>query len=155
MKKHFLNNSFMLFRFFLIALIGVISFACSSTSDKHKFTRTVEKPMDLDGVAIDSTFGITPQNSVNVGGLNNGEGVINERRYLNAIAGPNGELIKYYRKGSCCPIKSSKALFGDHVLLDEYIVKWKGLDSSISIYINMYDSGELKAPVGFTVRKLY
>ena len=53
--------------------------------------------MDLDGVAIDSTFGITPQNPVNVGGLNNGEGAINERRYLNAIAGPNGELIKYYR----------------------------------------------------------
>lgn len=33
-------------------------------------------------------------------------------------------------------------------LLDIYEVSYEGLEKPVVIYINMYDAGELKAPVG-------
>ena len=79
---------------------------------------------------------------------------LSERRFLNALAGPNGEEISYFRAGSCCAIKSKNDPFGfGEVLLDNYRVTWKGAKDTISIYINMYDYGTLKAPVGFTIKK--
>lgn len=38
-------------------------------------------------------------------------------------------------------------------MLDNYRVSWEGAKNTISIYINMYDYGELKAPVGFTIKE--
>ena len=38
-------------------------------------------------------------------------------------------------------------------MLDKYRVTWEGSQETISIYINMYDSGELKAPKGFGIKK--
>jgi nicotinic acid phosphoribosyltransferase len=80
-----------------------------------------------------------------VGGVDKQEGPLNERRFLDALVGPNGEEISYYRAGSCCPIKSKNDPFGvGSVLLDDYRVTWKGAKDTISIYINMYDYGTLK-----------
>ena len=50
----------------------------------------------------DATYGFTKENPVMVGGGAK-EGPINQRRFLYALAGPNGEAIIYYRMGSCCP----------------------------------------------------
>jgi hypothetical protein len=68
------------------------------------------------------------------------------------LAEPNGERISYFRAGSCCPVKSKNGFMGT-ALLDNYRVTWTGSKDTVSIYINMYDYGELKAPVGFTIRK--
>lgn len=68
------------------------------------------------------------------------------------LAGPNGEKISFYRAGSCCGIKSDKAPMG-YAILDNYRVTWEGSTDTVSIYINMYDRGVLKAPVGFTIKK--
>lgn len=38
-------------------------------------------------------------------------------------------------------------------MLDNYRVTWEGSTDTVSVYINMYDYGELKAPVGFTIKK--
>lgn len=38
-------------------------------------------------------------------------------------------------------------------MLDNYRVTWEGSKDTVSIYINMYDYSELKAPVGFTIKK--
>ena len=103
-------------------------------------------------IATDETYGLSPENAVEVGGARDGEGPSNERRYLNALLGPNGEEITYYRAGSCCPTKSENGMFGDHVVLDNYRVTWQGAKDTVSIYINMYDSSKLKAPKGFTLR---
>jgi len=43
-------------------------------------------------------------------------------------------------------------MFGNSVMLDNYKITWKGTNDTISIYINMYDSGELKAPKGFGIK---
>ena len=103
-------------------------------------------------ISTDKTYGLSEKNPVQVGGVDTKEGPVNERRFLNALAGPNGEKVSYYRAGSCCPIKSDKAMFGDKVMLDNYRVTWEGSTDTVSIYINMYDSGQLKAPVGFTIK---
>lgn len=101
----------------------------------------------LTGVSTDPEYGLTPNKPVESGG-----GPSGERAYLDALAGPNGETIKYYRAGSCCPVKSENGFMGT-AMLDNYKVSYSGSKGEISIYINMYDKGELKAPVGFTVRK--
>ncbi len=104
----------------------------------------------LTGVATDASYGLTPENPVEVGGASNSEGPVNERKYLNMLAGPNGEKVSYYRLRSCCAVPSNNAIFGK-AMLDDYRVTWEGSSDTVSIYINMYDYGELKAPVGFTI----
>ena len=105
----------------------------------------------LTEISTDQTYG-SKTNPVQVGGAKNSEGPKNERRFLNALAGPNGEKISYYRKGSCCEVKSENGFMG-WAMLDNYRVTWEGSKDTVSIYINMYDAGVLKAPVGFTIKK--
>lgn len=98
----------------------------------------------------DKTYGYTEENPVKVGGVS--EGPANERRFLNALTGPNGEKISYERQGSCCPFKTDKGMFGMG-LLDIYTVWYEDGDTGVTvektILINMYDADELKVPVGF------
>jgi hypothetical protein len=84
-----------------------------------------------------------------VGGIS--EGPKNERRFLNALAGPNGEKISYNRLGSCCPFNTKNSPFGG--MLDKYEITYPGLEKSLIIYINMYDSKELVVPVGLKLKK--
>ncbi|MDC9723630.1 MAG: 2-dehydro-3-deoxyphosphooctonate aldolase [Urechidicola sp.] len=137
----------------LITCILFGLFSCSITknvSKNIKHTLLDDYTFLITEISSDPTYGLTPKNPVEVGSEESGPK--NERRFLNALSGPNGEAISYYRSGSCCPIKSDKAVFGDKVMLDNYRVTWKGSKDTISIYINMYDSGKLMAPKGFGIK---
>jgi hypothetical protein len=132
-------------------IITIVFLGCSqqknvskSISNNNYFTITE--------ISKDETYGKSPKNPVEVGGNSSDNGPTNERKYLNLLAGPNGEKISYYRAGSCCPVKSKKGFMG-YAMLDNYRVTWEGTTDTVSIYINMYDKGVLKAPVGFTVKK--
>jgi hypothetical protein len=96
----------------------------------------------------DKTYGYTEKNPVMVGGIS--EGPKNERRFLNALTGPNGEKIAYSRLGSCCPFKTDNSGWGG--MLDQYSITYPGLEKSLVIYINMYDSDTLKVPVGLKLK---
>lgn len=96
----------------------------------------------------DPTYGYSQENPIMVG-KGGGSGPMNERRFLNALIGPNGEPITYTRLGSCCGFKTKNGLFGDGGMLDKYSVMHKGLEKEVILYINMYDSDTLKIPVGF------
>jgi len=37
-------------------------------------------------------------------------------------------------------------------MLDVYIIEYPGAAQSIKLYINMYDAGDLKIPIGFTAK---
>lgn len=100
----------------------------------------------------DKTYGYDPSNPVKVGGAKDNEGPLNERRFLNALQGPNGEEVTFFRAGSCCHFKTPNGLFGDGGLLDKYRVTWAGSADTLNIYINLYDYGDLKIPVGMTAR---
>jgi hypothetical protein len=38
-------------------------------------------------------------------------------------------------------------------MLDVYVITWEGQDKPVKLYINMYDEGTMKIPVGFTAKK--
>lgn len=141
----------------LVCTAAVTFLACSSTKNSSSSNDIKTELLNnntflLKEISKDKTYGLSEKNPVQVGGVDADEGPINERRFLNALAGPNGEKVSYYRAGSCCPIKSDKAMFSDKVMLDNYRVTWEGSTDTVSIYINMYDYGQLKAPVGFTIK---
>jgi len=99
--------------------------------------------------STDSTYAYTQLNAVKVGGSKESSGPKNEQRFLNGLAGPNGEQIKYFRAGSCCAFETPNGMMGGG-LLDKYRVYWKGCKDTLNIYINMYDKGDLLIPVGLT-----
>lgn len=140
--------------------IGIFSLLFSCSTVKQSIQQPVitklknQQTFELTEISKDPTYGFSPKNPIQVGGVDKHEGPLNERRFLNALAGPNGEQISYYRQGSCCPIKSDKNPMGTgSVMLDNYRVTWQGSKDTVSIYINMYDYGTLKAPVGFTIKE--
>jgi len=141
-----------------ISLIGItlLFIACSTTKNTNIKTDLLDNnTFKLTEISTDATYGFSENNPIQVGGVSSNEGPINERRFLNALAGPNGEAISYFRAGSCCPIKSNNNPFGGgSVMLDKYRVTWQGAKDTLSIYINMYDSGVLKAPKGFTIKNI-
>lgn len=127
----------------------------SSGNDNPTLKKPSAKMLDentfhLEGISDDPTYAYDQKNAVKVGGV--GSGPTNERRYLNALLGPNGETVSYSRLGSCCQVPSKNGLMG-YAMLDIYEIKYNGLDKPINIYINMYDPGILKAPKGFTFKK--
>jgi hypothetical protein len=99
--------------------------------------------------STDANYG-TSKKPIKVGGDTDSEGPLNERRFLNALAGPNGEEISYNRQGSCCPFDTPKSSFGG--MLDVYVITWKGQDKPMKLYISMYDKAELKIPVGLSAK---
>ena len=103
--------------------------------------------------ATDNTYGYTQENPIMVGGVVVGEGPSNERRFLNALAGPSRQHISYQRIGSCCRFHTDNGQDERKVgLLDKYEIYYEGLANSIILYINMYDSDTLKVPVGFSLK---
>jgi len=99
----------------------------------------------------DNSYGYKSGNPVKVGGSNESSGPMNERRFLNGLTGPNGETVEYYREGSCCAFRSPNGLMGTG-LLDRYKVFYKGSKDTVTIFINMYDKGDLYVPVGFKAK---
>lgn len=144
-----------------ISLLCVLALACHSPKKVSVSgggdTRTQKIEMYnsttylLTETTADSTYGFSMTNPVKVGGAKKSEGPLNERRYLNGLLGPNGEVVDYFRAGSCCAFESKNGFMGTG-LLDRYRVFWKGSDT-FNIYINMYDEGNLYVPVGFTAVK--
>ena len=102
--------------------------------------------------STDKTYGYTEENPIMVGG--GMEGPKNQVRFLNALAGPQGEQVSYRRLGSCCPFRTKNGMLGDSGMLDRYEITYESLRTPIVLYLNMYDSDVLKAPVGFTLRQL-
>jgi hypothetical protein len=137
------------------ALFSLIISACSSvktrTGQAIKPALLNDQTFVLSTLSDNATYGYSENNPVKVGGVDKSEGPKNERRFLNVLAGPNGEEISYVRIGSCCAFKTKNGLMGQG-LLDRYKVEWEGQSQPVILYINMYDYDVLKAPVGFTIR---
>ena len=139
----------------LLLLSGIFFFVACSSSHKTSSSKTtvpVPRKIVLTEISTDPTYGYSSDNAVKVGGVDKHAGPLNERNYLNALAGPNGETISYYRAGSCCPVESENGFMGV-AMMDDYRVTWEGSIDTVSIFINMYDNAPLKAPKGFTIRK--
>jgi hypothetical protein len=77
---------------------------------------------------------------------------INQQRFLNALAGPNGEKITYTKLESCCPFPTKRSEMGAG-LLDVYQLQWEGQRNPVILYLNIYEKGVLMVPVGLSLKK--
>lgn len=101
--------------------------------------------------SVDEQYGRIVEKPIMVGG-GISDGPKNEQRFLNALAGPNGERVAYKRKGSTKPFITKHGLGGTGGMLDMYTVTYEGQKEPETLYINMYDSDTLKIPVGFRMK---
>lgn len=149
-------------KFLIILIVCLQTVSCHTTkqtvkNNRNEVSRTISarqividnKTTLVEEVSDDKTYGYAENNPIKVGGGMNGP--LNERFFMDALAGPNGETVSYYRLGSCCTFKTPNGVFGNQGFLDKYEVKYEGLDKPIILYFNMYDPGGLiKIPMGFT-----
>ena len=93
--------------------------------------------------AEDPTYGLTPANPVQVGRGAMYVGA-RERRYMDALRGPEGQAIRYKRVGSLPQTTNSSTI------LDQYEVTYDGLEKPLMLYLDAYHYWEQRAPVGLT-----
>lgn len=142
----------------LILVVVLAACAAQKSNKTHGDTRTKpvlyidDRTYLLTEHANDPSYAWKKSNPVKVGSKE-GRGPLNELRFLNALLGPNGEEVRFVRIGSCCPFKTPNAVIGNKGLLDHYRIFWEGARDTLDIYINMYDEGDLKIPVGLTAKK--
>ena len=77
---------------------------------------------------------------------------MNQQRFLNALAGPKGEIITYTKLESCCPFPTKRSEMGAG-LLDVYELKWEGQRNPVTLYLNIYEKGVLMVPFGLTLKR--
>lgn len=102
--------------------------------------------------ATDKKYAYNENYPVNVGFTTLEEGLNNQHRYLNALAGPNGEKITYKLVDTCCPFPTQRSDMGAGVL-DIFEITYEGQTKSILLYVNKYERGELLIPIGLSARK--
>lgn len=142
-----------------IALI-LLTTSCVSTKSTLKnvddnapnLTVTKANTFVITEISKDSKYGYDKDYPVNVFYKNSKEETNNQQRYLNALAGPNGEKITYTRLESCCPFPTKRSEMGAG-FLDVYEIKWEGQKKPILLYLNIYEKGFVMIPVGLTLKK--
>lgn len=102
--------------------------------------------------ATDKKYAYHEDYPVNVGFTSLNEGAVNQIRFLNALAGPNGEKVTYVKKDACCPFPTKKTEMGAGTI-DMFEVTWEGNTKPVILYINKFERGALLIPVGFTAKK--
>ena len=101
----------------------------------------------------DTKYGYNKDYPINVFYYSTKNETINQERFLNALAGPKGEKISFEKLESCCPFPTKRSEMGAG-FLDVYQVKWDGLKKPVLLYMNIYEKGALKVPVGFSLNKI-
>lgn len=100
----------------------------------------------------DSKYGYNPDYPINIFFRNTKDDTINQQRFLNALAGPNGEQLVFRKLESCCPFPTKKSEMGAG-FLDVYEVTWIGQQKPIKLYMNIYEKSVLMVPVGLSLKK--
>lgn len=100
----------------------------------------------------DKKYGYNPNYPINIFFINTKDEAINETRFLNALAGPNGEKITYTRLETCCPFPTKRSDMGAG-FLNVYELKWEGQKKPVTLYLNIYEKGILMVPMGLSLKK--
>ncbi len=100
----------------------------------------------------DKKYGYDPDYPINIFYSGTKNETINQQRFLNALAGPNGEKITYTKLESCCPFPTKRSEMGAG-LLDVFQLRWEGQQNPVTLYLNIYEKGVLMVPVGLTLKK--
>lgn len=145
-------------KYFLIA-VAIVAVSCVSTKstlknvdDNTPIPQLKDNVFVLTEFATDKKYGYDPDYPINVFFQNTKDDKINQQRFLNALAGPNGEHLVYNKVETCCPFSTKRSEMGGG-LLDVYQITWEGNKKPVRLYFNIYEKGKLMVPVGFTLKK--
>ncbi|WP_396183750.1 2-dehydro-3-deoxyphosphooctonate aldolase [Flavobacterium sp.] len=141
-------------------MVLLLLFACGATKSTIKnIDDTAPVPMlkknnsfVLTEQSQDPKYGYDQDYPINIFYQSTSNDSINQVRFLNALAGPNGEKLFYKKLESCCPFPTKQSEIGAG-LLDVYQVNWLGCKRSLLLYFNIYEKGKLYIPVGLTAKK--
>jgi hypothetical protein len=145
--------------FILLMLLTIIS-SCVSTKSTLKnvddnapnLRLTSENTFVINQYSKDKKYGYDEDYPINIFYKSSKEDIINQQRFLNALAGPNGEKITYKKIESCCPFPTKKSEMGAG-FLDIYELTWEGQTAPVKLYLNIYEKGVLMVPVGLSLKK--
>lgn len=101
----------------------------------------------------DKKYGYDKDYPINIFYRGTKNDTINQKYFLNALAGPKGEKITYTKLENCCPFPTKNSDMGAG-FLDVYELKWEGLKTPIILYLNIYERGQLMVPMGLSLKKL-
>lgn len=113
---------------------------------------TQKNRFQLTEMAPDAKYGFSTSYPINVFYVDALNDSINAKRFLNALAGPNGEKLMYKRVESCCPFPTKNHPLGAG-MLEVYELTWDGNRKPITLYFNVYERGKLYIPRGLSARK--
>ena len=144
----------------LLSSFSFILFSCVSTKSTlmnvdNKAPMpivTKQNSFYLTEISSDSKYGFDKNYPINVFYKTTTDEEINCKRFLNALAGPNGEVVSFKKTGICCPFPSKNTNTGGGFLA-VYEISYEGLKNPKNLYLNIYERGLLLAPVGFTIKK--
>jgi hypothetical protein len=146
--------------FLVLSFLLIFTTSCVSTKSTLKNvddnaptpTLTKENTFLITLYSKDKKYGFEPDYPINVFHLNSKDENLNANRFLDALAGPNGEKITYNKIESCCPFPTKRHQIGAG-FLDVYELTWVGQKQPIKLYLNIYERGYLMVPVGLSLKK--
>ncbi len=143
-----------------LALALLLFTACVSTKSTLKNTDENAPDLVLDAagnflitaMSTNPKYGYHKDYPINVFYQNTKNDTINQFRFLNALAGPKGEKIRFRKIDDCCPFPTKRNDIGVG-LLNRYELTWEGQQKPIVLYLNIFAKGQLAVPVGLTLKK--
>ena len=144
--------------FFIILLITATSCVSSKSTLKNVDDNAPDLVLKKDNTfaitlfSNDKKYGYNPDYPINIFYQNTRNETLNETRFLNALAGPNGEKITYKRLETCCPFPTKRSDMGAG-FLNVYELTWQGQKKPIKLYLNVYEKGILMVPMGLSLKK--
>jgi len=102
----------------------------------------------LKGVSADPAYGMVQDKPIRAG-----KDYAAEWAFLNALRGPNGEVVHYRSLGPCCFFTHADAARGK-AFLDRYELSYDGLAQPAILYFSLFaDDVVLEAPAGFAYER--
>lgn len=142
-----------------IALLFIATSCVSTQSTLKNIDDNAPSPVLRDNntfaisvLSTDKKYGYNKDYPVNIFFESTAGDTKNEYRFLNALAGPNGEKISYKKLESCCPFPTKRSDMGAG-LLSVYELTWIGQRSPVTLYLNIYEKGILMIPLGLAAKK--
>ena len=144
----------------LFVTLLLLSASCVSTKSTLKYVDdnapnlvlSKDNTFVITEYSKDKKYGYDADYPINLFFQNTRNEKLNQERFLNALAGPNGEQITYTKLESCCPFPTKRSEMGAG-LLDVYQIRWKDQQNPVILYLNIYEKGVLMVPVGLSLKK--
>ena len=105
----------------------------------------------LTEIATDKIYGYIESTPINLGFSKYIKNNI-ASYYMDALSGPNQEVLHYKFIESCCPFITKTGGTGTG-LLDKYEITWDGNNKPLYLYINKYEKGKILIPMGLSAKK--